>query len=133
MKKILLIATIIWAANAAMAQPTYELTYKGFPYAKTTCDNPRYEEGATIKLSLGKPTNTEKTFLYWKYNGVNYMPGAAFIMPATDVELIPVYEGDMSATEQIEIHSSANKVIRNGQLLIIYNGKTYNTTGQQIQ
>jgi hypothetical protein len=61
------------------------------------------------------------------------MPGAAFIMPATDVELIPVYEGDMSATEQIEIHSSANKVIRNGQLLIIYNGKTYNTTGQQIQ
>ena len=61
------------------------------------------------------------------------MPGATFIMPAQDVELIPVYEGDATAAENIEIHTSKQKVIRNGQLLIIHNGKIYNTTGQQIQ
>lgn len=132
-RKIIYTLLLIIVAVAAKAQQKYELTYQGFPYAKTTCAIPSYVAGAEVQLSLGKPTNTEKTFLYWQYNGANYMPGATFIMPAQDVELIPVYEGDATTTEQIEIHTSANKMIRNGQLLIIHNGKTYNTTGQQIQ
>lgn len=132
-RKIVYTLLLIILAVAAKAQQKYELTYQGFPYAKTICAIPSYVAGQEIQLSLGKPTNTEKTFLYWQYNGANYMPGATFIMPAQDVELIPVYEGDATATEQIEIHTSANKMIRNGQLLIIHNGKTYNTTGQQIQ
>ena len=132
-RKIVYTLLLIILAVAAKAQQKYELTYQGFPYAKTTCSIPSYVAGQEIQLSLGKPTNTEKSFLYWQYNGANYMPGATFIMPAQDVELIPVYEGDATATEQIEIHTSANKMIRNGQLLIIHNGKICNTTGQQIQ
>ena len=132
-RKIVYTLLLIILAVAAKAQQKYELTYQGFPYAKTTCAIPSYVAGAEIQLSLGKPTNTEKTFLYWQYNGANYMPGATFIMPAQDVELIPVYEGDATAAENIEIRTSKQKVIRNGQLLIIHNGKIYNTTGQQRQ
>ena len=132
-RKIVYTLLLIIVAVAVKAQQKYELTYQGFPYAKTTCAIPSYVAGAEVQLSLGKPTNAEKTFLYWQYNGANYMPGATFIMPAQDVELIPVYEGDATATKNIEIHSSKQKVIRNGKLLIIHNGKTYNTTGQQIQ
>jgi hypothetical protein len=132
-RKLVYTVLLIIVAVAAKAQQKYELIYQGFPYAKTTCANPSYVAGQEIQLSLGKPTNAEKTFLYWQYNGANYMPGATFIMPAQDVELIPVYEGDATATENIEIHTSANKMIRNGQLLIIHNGKIYNSLGQQIQ
>jgi hypothetical protein len=132
-RKLVYTVLLIIVAVAAKAQQKYELIYQGFPYAKTTCANPSYVAGQEIQLSLGKPTNAEKTFLYWQYNGANYMPGATFSMPAQNVELVPVYEGDATATENIEIHTSANKMIRNGQLLIIHNGKIYNTTGQQIQ
>lgn len=120
------------AALAAKAQ-TYTLTYQGFPYAKTSCALPEFAKGTAVKISLGTPNVEGKTFLYWRYEGMRYMPGSMFIMPAQDVELIPVYEGDATATEEIEIHAPANKIMRNGQLLIIYNGKTYNATGQQIQ
>lgn len=131
MNKLILFASLVVCTSIYAAQ-TYELTYKGFPYAKTTCENPTYAYGEQVILSVGKPQQDGKNFLYWQHAGVNYLPGATFTMPAADVELIPVYDTN-TAVDNLHAETKRTKVLQNGQLIIIHNGKSYNSLGQQIQ
>lgn len=131
MKRLFLFCSLILPL-ALCATNTYTLTYQGFPYIKTTCENPVYAYGEQVVLSAGQPQVEGKVFLYWQYAGVNYLPGATFTMPAADVELIPVYDTN-TAVDEVQSETKNSKILQDGQLVIIHNGKSYNSLGQQLR
>ena len=49
----------------------------------------------------------------------------------TDIVLVP--QGSASAISNTAIDTKAMKIIRNGQLFIIKNGKTYNALGAEVK
>ena len=117
---------------AGMAEEKYSLTYEGYPYKKTMCEEPTYAEGAKLTLSAGKPKEEGKVFLYWSFDGRQYQPAQKFTMPGKDVVLVAVW-GDDEAVENVQ-HSDAGiqKILHNGQLMIVRDGKMYTVTGVEI-
>ena len=136
MKRITTLCVALMMAVAGMAISfTYELSYEGFPYNKTRCENPSYVAGTAVKLSAGIPTKDDVPLVGWRYNGTIYLPGASFIMPSEDVVLQPVWSGE-EGIELVENRKSIidnRKILRDGQLLIIREGKVYNVIGVRIQ
>ena len=114
---------------------------------------------AVSKDDAGKPVLTQELVVdmktvgnnlndfAWDYAGNLYACGnsseklVAWAMPrkATDVVATPAakkYVINLSATtfiENVEVINPAQKIIRNGQVLIIRDGKTYNMMGQEIR
>ena len=123
--------------KAGAPSVTYTLTYQGFTYMKTQCEEPAYAAGATIKLSSGTIQNTEGKWLCgWEYNGQTYKNGASFTMPEADVELIPVWgdEKPQAIENTKSVKNSGSKILRDGKLFIVMpNGNVYNVMGQRVK
>ena len=132
MKSKIFLSSLVLTLTLQMVAAQYELVYQGFPYKKTQCDNPTYAAGTSIQISVGKPQVQGREFICWQFNGVNYMPGDTFVMPAANVTLVPVY-GPSTGIQDVETIEKTTKKIVNGQLIIIHNGKQYNALGQIIQ
>jgi lipoprotein-anchoring transpeptidase ErfK/SrfK len=124
--------TVVFAEESAYSAKQVKLSYEGFPYKKTTCAEPVYEAGTVVTLSTAVPVKAGKTLKGWTYTGAFYEPGASFTMPETDVVLEPVWE-DGSGIESIQKSEiSIQKVIKDGQLYLIYDGVTYNMMGFRL-
>ena len=133
---MLLSCLVLLMSLAAMGQ-TYTLTYEGFPYMKTICGIPSYSAGTEVKLSWGRPIQEKKWFDGWQYNNKLYQPGTIFTMPAEDVVLVPVFsdisEGIEDVPELTDTKNKGQKIIKDGQLLIIHNGAIYNVLGERVK
>ena len=122
----------VYAEESAYNAKQVKLTYQGFPYKKTTCADPLYEAGSVITLPSTVPSKDGKILKGWTYTGAFYEPGASFTLPETDVVLEPVWQ-DGSGIESVqESDVRIQKVIRDGQLLILRDGKAYNVLGAMI-
>ena len=115
--------------------PKVRLTYKGFPYKRTTCAYPSYYAGSTVTLASGRPQNEEgKVIVGWLYEGTTYAPGGKFTMPETDVELEPVWGEPEQGIETVQkIEHRAQKIMRNGQMIIVLDGVEYTILGGRLQ
>ena len=124
------------AAESTMSAGEWTVTYKGYPYKRTACDGPYYKSGATVTLSSGKPVSAEgKEFQGWQYGAKIYQPGASFVMPNKDVELIPKWKGD-EALEGVQTPSGRDriqKILRNWQIVIVRDGMEYDVLGNIIK
>lgn len=112
--------------------PSHSLKYKDYPYKKIACEEPVYKVGTTVKLSSGKPTREGHTFLGWVYAGELYQPGADFIMPDAEVELVARWD-DWQAIDETSVRINAKKIIRDGQLIIVRDGAEYNVIGVRVK
>ena len=127
---IMMVCMALVACMTVMAEK-YALTYQGFPYKKTGCDIPRYAVGEVVKLCNHRPPGT-LWFNGWQYNGELYLPGSDFTMPAEDVELVPSFAGEGVPVETVHTGGKAQKVLRDGQLVIVRDGQTYNVLGEKM-
>lgn len=117
-----------------MSAGEWTVTYKGYPYKRTACDGPYYKSGATVTISSGKPVSAEgKEFQGWQYGTKIYQPGASFVMPDKDVELIPKWKGDEALEGVQSTEHRAQKILRNGQLVIVRDGMEYDVLGNIIK
>ena len=135
MRKISLIGFLLAAVMAVSAEE-YSLTYQGFPYMKTACENPTYAAGTIVKLSSGRPKISGKWLEAWVYNNVEYQPGDSFVMPAEDVVLVPKMKDVGEGIETVESQKSrvkSYKILRDGQLLIVRDGVEYNIIGVRVK
>ena len=57
----------------------------------------------------------------------------SFEMPAKDVEVTATFETEATAIVNTDAAAKAVKVVRDGQLLIIKNGRTYNVLGADVE
>lgn len=112
--------------------PRVAISYQGFPYRKTLCEEPTYKAGSTYTLPTATPTVGGKTLTAWTYDGQTYLPGATFTVPETDVVFVPVWDGG-TGIDQTNIRTQAVKILRNGQLVILHNGVEYNAQGIRLQ
>lgn len=74
------------------ASQKHTLSYKDYPYMKSVCELPTYSAGQKVILSAGKPKKEGNVFKGWKNDEELYQPGAEFIMPDADVELVAIWE-----------------------------------------
>lgn len=113
---------------------TYTFIYDGFLGNTTRCEGGKScKAGDVITLSAGVPTREGYTFAGWQYDGRIYQAGDMFIMPAADVTLLPQWKGTPteSGLDMPVIRTAAVKVLRDGYLYIIVDGKPYDTTGRE--
>ena len=110
----------------------YTLTYAGYPYKKTECEEPTYEAGDKVTLSAGSPKQDHKIFKYWTFDGEIYYPSDELTIPAQDVVLVAVWENDETGVEELQAVPVAKKVLREGRLYIIRDGKQYDVLGQSL-
>lgn len=116
----------------AKAEEVYTLTYEGYPYRKTLCENPSYAAGTSVTLSIGQPVKDGVSLKAWKYDEVEYLPGATFVMPEADVVLVPVWQSTV-AVENVQTETQILKYLRDGQLIIVRDGVEYNAQGGRLQ
>ena len=112
----------------------YTFIYEGFAGNTTRCEGGKNcQEGEVITLSTGTPTKEGHTFAGWLYDGKIYQAGDPFTMPAADVALVPQWKETPteSGIDTPTIRTTATKVLRNGYLYIIVDGKTYDTIGRE--
>ena len=121
------------------AADKFSLTYQGFPYKRTLCEEPTYSAGTQVRLSSGTKQREDGLWISgWDYQGTFYAVGAEFTMPQADVELTPVW-GEKPQTQGVETVQSSKadnawtKIFRNGQLVIIRDGVEYNVLGGRIK
>lgn len=146
MKKYLrfsLFSTLITFGSLTILGQEYSLTYKDYPMKATVCDV-TYAEGAEVVITSNVPTKLQFKFDGWMYNGQLYAPGAKFIMPAKDVELVAHWTEDPvtnpkqdnnSAVEKVSISNThrAQKVVRDGQIYVLRDGVLYDLLGKQVR
>ena len=112
----------------------YAFSYQGYPERRTVCAPVTYPEGKNIVLSSGKPMREGYTFIGWFYNDKTYLPGDTFVMPDSDVTLLPVWQKDPSTSlPQTHTTSSATKQLINNTLYIIVGNRTYDLMGNPVQ
>ena len=111
----------------------FKLTYEGFPYKRTSCAYPSYFAGAKVKLASGSPKNAEgQVVVAWMFKGETFEAGSEFTMPAEDAVLVPVW-GEEQGFESVQsTDSKVQKILRDGQLIIIRDGKEYNILGGRL-
>ena len=112
---------------------TYSISYQGFPYRKTACEEPTYEAGSTYTLPTFVPVNEEgKSLKEWSYGDATYAPGATFTIPESDVVFVPVWNGAEAIDNAAEA-IRATKILRNGQLIIVRGEAEYNAIGTRVK
>ena len=112
----------------------YTFMYEGFAGNTTRClGGKTCLEGEVITLSAGTPTKEGHTFAGWLYDGKIYQAGDPFTMPAADVALVPQWKETPteSGIGTPTIRTAVTKVLRDGYLYIIVDGKTYDTIGRE--
>lgn len=116
------------------AAPKMRLSYQGFPYKRTNCEYPSYSVGSTVTLAVCPLKNEAgEVVIGWKYNDQTYEPGKTFTMPNEDVELIPVW-GEKQGIEGIQsTEYRVQKILRDGQLIIVRDGIEYNLMGGRVK
>jgi len=121
--------------RSGSAAEKYALTYQGFPYKKTLCEEPTYVAGSKVRLSSGtKQREDGKWILGWEYQGVTYEIGGEFTMPEADVELVPVWGEKSQGVDHVQGDKAQwTKVLREGQLYLMYNGTMYNVQGLRVK
>ena len=129
---IVCIAGMLCAAGI-FAEQAWQFSYKGYPHKTTSCYEPGYFAGEEVTLSLGVPVKEGRNFVGWRYKAEEQLlaPGATFIMPAEDVELEAVFDGE-EAIETVSSERLGHKELRDGQLIIIFNGAAYNAQGGRL-
>lgn len=136
MQKLSLLCLSLLMALCAFGTE-YSLTYQGFPYKKTQCADPTYPSGTKVKLSSGTVQNDEGQWLTgWKFNRRTYNLGAEFTMPAVDVVLVPVWGKSQQGIDDVTSQESkveSQKILRNGQLIIVRGGIEYNVLGARVR
>ena len=116
------------------AKQKVNISYQGFPYRKTACEEPTYKEGTTYTLPTYVPKNEQgKELKAWSFGGETYAPGASFTVPATDVEFVPVWDGDATDIDHVAETVKAVKILRDGQLIIVRDGAEYNIIGTRVK
>ena len=116
------------------AKQKVNISYQGFPYRKTACEEPTYKEGTTYTLPTYVPKNEQgKKLKAWSFGGETYAPGASFTVPATDVEFVPVWDGDATDIDHVAEAVKAVKILRDGQLIIVRDGAEYNIIGTRVK
>ena len=117
-----------------VAAPKMRLSYQGFPYKRTSCEYPAYYPGVTIQLAPCPYTNAEgQRVIGWSFKDKVYTPGSAFTMPEEEVELVPVWGEPKQGIENIQSSEPSNrKILRDGQLIILREGKEYNILGGRL-
>ena len=131
MKKIATLCISLMMTVAGMAD-TFVLSYQGFPYNRTSCAGPTYAAGTAVKLTTGIPEKKDRTFAGWNFYGTVYAPGAYFIMPAQDVELIPAWAEELAVEQVWKKMPVASKFVRDGQVVILRDGVEYNVLGVRL-
>lgn len=113
--------------------PSVSISYQGFPYRKTACEEPTYKAGSTYTLPTFVPVNEEgKSLKEWSYGDATYAPGATFTVPETDVVFVPVWNGATAIDNAAEA-IRATKILRNGQLIIVRGDAEYNAIGTRVK
>ena len=130
----LFLALLLVGMSYAAETQKVRLTYQGFPYKRTTCEYPSYVPGDTVILAKGSPRNENgEVIVAWSYNGENYKAGSEFVMPDEDVVLVPVWADDQGIAIVQKSEVSVQKVLRDGQLIIIRDGREYNVLGGRLK
>ena len=132
---LLLAAEAIAAPRTLQNDPQVTIAFDGFPYKSTACDPPLFVVGSSYTLPDYRPQKDGKTLYAWAYNEQNYLPGATFTVPETDVLFTPVWNAPSALDPVIAdpAHPApAVKILRNGQLLILRDGTLYNAQGNTL-
>ena len=91
--------------------------------------------GATVTLTVTPAEGYKATSV--KLNGEDIIPVEnvySFIMPAQAAEIVATFvEGAATALENAEAAVKAEKVIRDGQVLILRDGKIFNALGAEVK
>ena len=129
------VLSIALMATLTLSAAEWTLTYKGYSCKRTMCDGPFYKAGTKITLSSGVPVSEEgKVFAGWTYGKQTYQPGATFVMPNNDVLLVPSWKNADEAIEGIQsTEYRVQKILRNGQIVILRDGMEYDVLGNRIQ
>ena len=123
---LLLMAGMLSAAS-------YTLVYQGFPYKRTSCELPTYESGVEIMLPSANPVQDGKPLKGWQYGEEIFLPGTLFVMPEADVVLLPVWDEGTGVGQSVRCVTPVEKILRDGQLLILRDNKVYNLLGESVQ
>jgi len=115
--------------------PKVRLSYQGFPYKRTGCEYPSYSAGSNVKLAVCPLKNAAgEVVIAWKYNDQTYEPGGLFTMPEEDVELVPVWGEPQEGIETVRTSDiKIQKVLLDGQLIIIRDGVAYTIMGAKVK
>ena len=91
--------------------------------------------GTKVKISSFVPVKDNIPLVGWSFNGKTYLPGDTLTMPGTDVVLQPIWadEQGVEVVESRKTKVESFKFIRDGQLIIVRDGKEYNIMGGRIQ
>ena len=112
--------------------PSVTIEFEGFPYRRTSCELPTYKAGSEFVIPSAVPEIEGKSLKAWKYGETEYAPGATFVVPEENVVFVPVWEGGQ-AVENTSVRTHATKTLRDGQLVIVRDGKEYNVIGTRIK
>lgn len=111
--------------------PKHIFMYEGFAGTTTRCGGGCwYQEGENITLSAGIPTRDGYLFAGWEYNDKIYQPAESFTMPNEDVTLVPTWVVSTNVDITL-IPTKSEKIIRNGYLYIVVDGKVYDSMGHE--
>jgi hypothetical protein len=127
-QKAALLAFALLAVLTASAEQ-FTLTYQGYPFKKTLCEDPTYAAGEHLTISAGVPKESGKVFKCWEFDGKTYSPAQKFTMPAKDVVFVPVWDGGTGVEQAQPSDTNCRKILRDGQLVILRDGVEYNVYG----
>jgi len=112
---------------------------RGVDVQTPNAEAPGYSEGCTIYVLFG---TQEDGVGFYRYTGTSIVAHKAYVVVATPAQnaaprRMPfIFNSENTATD-IEIIQPSNvsvqKIIRDGQLIILYEGKEYNAQGVQIK
>ena len=100
-----------------------------------------YNLDTVICYSSTPPAITENTFEYF-YNQQSchlYVPSESIdLYESTDgwkdfLNILPIGEGISTSVENATLHKSSDKILRDGQILILRGDKTYTLQGQEVK
>ena len=144
-------ATFTWPSNGNANAYTLEITKDGVVFCTLTFNANGQLMGIAFAPSKDRnnahaPQAAQATTNGWQFTvtGLNEGSNYAYTMTLTDNsnEVLQTYEGtfttlggDLPAglTQTSEVATGIQKIISDGQVLILRNGKTYTMTGQEIR
>ncbi|MGM9838417.1 MAG: leucine-rich repeat protein [Paludibacteraceae bacterium] len=142
-------ATFTWPSNGNANAYTLEITKDGVVFCTLTFNANGQLMGIAFAPSKDRnnahaPQAAQATTNGWQFTvtGLNESSNYAYTMTVTDNgnKVLQTYEGTFTTlggdlpeglTQTSEIATGIQKVIRNGQVLILRDGKTYTLTGQE--
>jgi hypothetical protein len=113
--------------------PSVQIVFEGFPYYRTSCDQPTFRAGTEFILPSATPEKEGKKLTGWFYDGKTYNPGDTFIVPESDVLFVPVWEGGEGVEQTAGASRTWRKEMRNGMFYIVCEGQEFTILGERVQ